>query len=544
MKKTSILAAGLLCLLAAGCAKDSKTLDSFMLKDANFTDTDSKMHLAYGLSGNSALSYDNGDVVHINGTEFTINKVGGTWKAQSSSTISAEHFYAAYSDGTVSDFSGTTHRFDIRSNVATTKGIVLAGSTDDHNLTLTPACAILRVPLGAAGYSVKVGFEGGKIPSYGIVDGSTGRITTATAFLNGVSQPSPGVYAGDFLNMVADASNNYYIGIPIPNSSVETYLYLEWSYGGGSPTRYRTSGRVTLQPGYVYTVGTSRVAPFHTDGRGKGLFNVASKRQVRFSPGNLQCQPGTVTYRFAPNQYTSIGNGYGNTHIDYFGTEWMDLFGWACSGYDAGQNYDDDFDGFLPSCTPSDEWYYYAGSSIAGTQSDWGVYAQNNGGVTYGSTQSTAAWRTLTQTEWDYLLTHNNSWGLATITVGGTQYKGMVLRPYGVQPVDGSLTSWVDPYSGCYTPGSGSGWTTNTYTESQWSEMESAGAIFLPVTGFRMDDAVTLSGVDGEAGNYWTASAAGDGYTGNNVRFNSSGATASNTKAIFYGLAVRLVANK
>ncbi len=529
MKKTTILAAGILCLLAAGCTKDFKSIDSFMLKDPTFADNDTKMHLSY-TDELSVLSYDNGDHIYVNGSEFTISKASGSWKATGSAPVEAEHFYAAYCDGTVNTFSGSTHKFDLRSNHATTNGIVLAGNTDDYNMTLTPACAILRVPLGASGYTVKVGFEANKIPTFGNVDGSTGRITGATAYLNGVTDLGGGNYGGHFLTMKQDVSDNYYIGIPINGTQVNTYLYLEWT-NGVTTTRYRTSGQVTLQPGKVYTVGTSRVSPFNDNGSTKGYFRVATMQWVRFSQGNLQCQPDVPpNYRFADHQYTAVGTDAGNSALDFGNTTWADLLGWGTSGYDAGQgNY-----AYHPGCTYDDEFDYYSGTSIAGTQSDWGVYAAGQLG---------SGWRTLTQSEWSYLLNRAGMCGLATIM---GSFKGLVLIPNGVQAIGGSSSSWSLPEGCSFTAGTGGGWTTNQYNEAQWSKMESAGAVFLPVTYRRSGTTVLNSGAN-IGGFYWTANGTDDG-TAYYARFCFESGTwhvdATDDELKCNGLAVRLVMNR
>ena len=72
-------------------------------------------------------------------------------------------------------------------------------------------------------------------------------------------------------------------------------------------------------------------------------FSVNDSVRVVFSPGNLQynategtheCADGTNkqgTWRFAPNQYDTIGSANLNKASDYVG--WTDLFVYASSGY-------------------------------------------------------------------------------------------------------------------------------------------------------------------------------------------------------------------
>ena len=184
----------------------------FALNDISFNDNDSKMHLSYH-SNLSALSYDSGeDHVYVNGVDFTIYQRGSdrnSWTAESSTTISADNFYSVYVDGAVNSYNDASHsyNYNMTSQLSTTTGVILYGSTTDHCLTLTPACCIIRLPLGAAGYTAKIGFTDGRIVKEGSINVSTGTITP-TGYLTGISNPSPGVYAGQFLNMKMDADNN------------------------------------------------------------------------------------------------------------------------------------------------------------------------------------------------------------------------------------------------------------------------------------------------------------------------------------------------
>ena len=213
----------------------------------------------------------------------------------------------------------------------------------------------------------------------------------------------------------------------------------------------------------------------------KGLFSVSATKQVLFSRGNLQYQASTGTWRFAENQYDYIGNAAGNNTAEAdraTQSGWIDLFCWGTSGYDNKYPY-------MFSTTNTD--YGNGGNDISGTQYDWGVYcAISNGGNTAG------LWRTLTTLEWQYMLLSRSgaSSKLGLSTVNGIA--GLVVLP----------DSWTLP-SGCtFTEGSGSGYTTNSYTAAQWASMELAGALFLPATGIRNGVSVGKTGTDGW---YWSS---------------------------------------
>ncbi|MBQ0016189.1 MAG: hypothetical protein KBT04_04335 [Bacteroidales bacterium] len=233
-----------------------------------------------------------------------------------------------------------------------------------------------------------------------------------------------------------------------------------------------------------------------------GLFSVAEGKQVRFAPGNLQytttgthaCADSTTkpgTWRFAEHQYDYVGSasqngqnrnvasgnvsGSDNANISSSYTGWIDLFGWGTSGYNGCNPY-------LSSTTDGD--YGPLSGDIAGTNYHWGVYnAISNGGNVAGK------WRMLTNDEWNYLCNTrteaSSKCGLATVN----EVQGMVFLP----------DSWTTPASCTFTSGYDNGWTTNSYTTTQWEAMEAAGALFLPAAGDRKG---TTVGDVGSFGNY------------------------------------------
>jgi len=195
-----------------------------------------------------------------------------------------------------------------------------------------------------------------------------------------------------------------------------------------------------------------------------GAFSVSATQQVHFSQGNLQYQASTNTWRFAEHQYDYVGSANSNISSTYSG--WIDLFGWG-----TGNN------PTLASTTYTD----YS------TFVDWGSNAISNGG------NAVNQWRTLTQSEWDYLLNKrtNASSKRGTGNINGVG--GLIILP----------DSWTLP-SGCpqFNPGFASGWSRNSYTLAQWAQMESAGAVFLPAAGRRSGTDVYYMGSNGF---YWSS---------------------------------------
>ena len=244
-----------------------------------------------------------------------------------------------------------------------------------------------------------------------------------------------------------------------------------------------------------------------------GRFSVAADKQVTFSPGNLQYNASTSTWAFAENQYDFVGGDNTNISSTYDG--WIDLFGWGTSGYNDKQPYmssDNDYD------------YGDGANDLTGTNYDWGAYASiSNGG--------NMDWRTLSASEWDYLLQtrddaaskHGNA------TVAGI--KGLVLLPDKWQLPEG-LSFTADPTD----------WTTNTYNATQWEEMEAAGAVFLPASGRRINGGTIYNFATNCRGYYWTVSASGEDRA-SFLDFREAQAAKNSTDYRSMGFAVRLASD-
>ena len=212
-----------------------------------------------------------------------------------------------------------------------------------------------------------------------------------------------------------------------------------------------------------------------------GLFSVSETEQIRFSQGNLQYQASTNTWRFAENQFDIIGADNSNISDSYDG--WIDLFGWATSGYNNSMPYQ--ISDNATDYGPADE-------SIADTNYDWGLYNKiSNGGNKVG------LWRLLSKYEWEYILTKRNNasklFGVGCIN----GVNGLILLPDSCVIPDGitfqaavASDSGADLYS-----------IVNNFTLAEWSILESAGAVFFPAAGARLSKKVMYIGI---AGYYWT----------------------------------------
>lgn len=211
----------------------------------------------------------------------------------------------------------------------------------------------------------------------------------------------------------------------------------------------------------------------------KAFYSVSPTLQVLFSVGNLQwidtgshevAGGATVdgTFRFAEHQYDAImwqdGNldnsGLQPSTTYHVSGEWIDLFSFGTSGYDAN-------------------WppYYWAGTSALpgdaasrstrGTMLDWGEYnAISNGGNLPGQ------WRTLTGSEWDYMAnTRANYVNLKITHCAVGEVIGTMYFP--------DLWDWNNPLiKSFYNHVTGDDY--KFFTLDQWAIFERLGATFVP----------------------------------------------------------------
>ncbi len=240
----------------------------------------------------------------------------------------------------------------------------------------------------------------------------------------------------------------------------------------------------------------------------------AEGKQVLFSQGNLQCSGLTTNdtvWSFAKNQYDMLGtaNVSGGNLADK-----IDLFGWSGS-------------------TGSAKWGISTSTDNADYSGDFVDWGQNTIG-----TNASNTYRTLTNDEWNYLLNTRtdaaNKKGVARIKLNdGTQYvNGLILLPDSWD-CPGGITfnsGFADNYSEeAYTQ-------NNIYTTEQWQQLETAGAVFLPASGYRGGSGVRYVQCYGF---YWSAAPFDTDYA--DCLRSYSGAAYTSYNLRYYGQAVRLV---
>ncbi|MBO4752950.1 MAG: hypothetical protein J5526_09460 [Bacteroidales bacterium] len=212
-----------------------------------------------------------------------------------------------------------------------------------------------------------------------------------------------------------------------------------------------------------------------------GKFSVGEGKQVFFSPANLQYNAVSRQWRFADNQYDCIADGNANISSYYDG--WIDLFGWGTSGFMVA-----------PYCssTESDD-YENGGQGFENNNNDWGRF------ITISNAGSGArVWRTLSASEWEYLLETRPNAKEKFAPAFVCDYPGLVILSDNFRMPDSCIFAVTFD----------NGYESNIYNEHQWSKMEAAGAIFLPAAGYRMGNYVDEVDMTGY---YWTSSYFEDG---------------------------------
>ena len=218
-----------------------------------------------------------------------------------------------------------------------------------------------------------------------------------------------------------------------------TYYYCAWLTQNGKPTMYGEIQQfTTLDEGSVKSIGE---------------FSVADDKKITFSQGNLQYRPTTKTWYFAKNQWEYLGEANANIGPSYMG--WIDLFGWGTGD---------------------------AAAKLSTNNSDYEQFVAWGDETISGESNT---WRTLNADEWDYLLySRSNADSLYESAIVNKQ-NGIVIYPDG----------WSYYYAGLM------GWDMHTYSTSEWKELESRGAIFLPAIGSRQG--WVLNSIQ-NYGRYWT----------------------------------------
>lgn len=317
--------------------------------------------------------------------------------------------------------------------------------------------------------------------------------TVTTYLVNGITSSS--AYCGGDVTSAGNGSisargvcwsteQNPTISNSHTEDGIGTGAFSSWITGLNANTTYYVRAYATNEAGTAYggqksftTEPNQSQAPV---GAINGLFSINTTQQVYFSKGNLQYQASTNTWRFATNQYDYIGEDNSNISSTYSG--WIDLFGWATSGYNIGSVC---YQPWSTSTNPAD-YYAYGNYNISGP-ADWGYNQISNGG------NEENMWFTMVEGNWHYILfDRNTNSGILFAKAKINGVNGVILLPDNWNSSTYSLNDVNNTQANYHN---------NTITAYQWTILENAGAVFLPITGKRNG----IQWDNSNAGFYWTA---------------------------------------
>ena len=494
-------------VMLAGCKREYGTVTL----GANIDNgRDAKVYI-----DNLTPCWHNNDLIRVNNQTCTTSAALGS-SAQITDVVESNHYRAIYPADIVGDVDISSSStiavtlpreqiYEVDSRGDQKVKVPMGAYSSSESLTLHNLCPLIKVVISNR---MDNDFDLGRI-----------TVTAATSYLSGLCSASVTGSPNDHIGTMVSSSASHDVSLVFPagnrptigRGDRDTYVYyiVAPEFGGDEGedvtiTIYSTTGQyatfekhASLRHNRMAEVsltveawdGQAPIDPPSGDGVLPGAFSVSATLQVHFSRGNLQYRASANTWRFAEHQYDYVGNANSNIRFNYSG--WIDLFGWGTSGWNSGAVC------YQPWSTSTDASAYYPGGSYtngltgAYAEADWAWHnAISNGG------NAAHHWRTLTSTEWDYLLNSrtNASSKRGTGNINGVG--GLIILP----------DSWAQP-SGCpeFNPGFASSdgdWTHNSYTLAQWAQMEAAGAVFLPAAGYR--DGTDVSFV-GTSALYWSS---------------------------------------
>lgn len=557
MKRTFYTIALAAALLAVGCQKEKGAVTL----GADLVNSNTKVYI-----DNSTPKWNEGDPVWVNGNaEHAITDVNGTsgkirGVAEASQYLAI--YPAEYASGTASAPTVTIPaQQSYTLNSGNQKMITpMAAVTTGSHLFFYNLCSLVKVTVenntgddfGLKKITVKANndYLGGTTSLIVDADNETVTANPMTSGFKTVTLTFPSN------TVVADGeSQECYIAVaPFANANDITITV----HTSNNKKFVRTRSIASLDGN---TIASARLNVDALQTTGYFTVNTSTNLKVRFSPGNLQYKSSSAsdagTFRFAEHQYDYVGFDHagrgtvyvGNTKCNNIITEvsswpstnyhtnnlWIDLFGWGTSGQNRKGCY-----------ASSDNSSYGNGSNpIAGTLYDWGRRnsASLGGGVN---------WRTLTQQEWNTLLTGRGS---HFPSIDGTRAKYLQVTLTGLSDGTHNIAAYgVIIFPDDFEWPESLPFPTNLnvigqhsaaqhYTLEDWAVLEEAGAVYLPSTGYRQHTVEPNNANIFSNLYYWTAtnSSSTNAYAVR-IECNSNGTlTTTDTRSRSNGCAVRLV---
>lgn len=558
-KSNKVMHLLLACLIMVGfthCKKNIETITDAVSNGVYITlnvDSDEKVSVDptnSGANNFAKVDWENGDIIYVGNNQkycgyltYDGTKFGGTINPTSDDDVDYLHFYFMGNrtpSVTPEDNVTTTFYVNITDQTKKYPVISYGRSTElyqdgknSYSATLDNYCAIVKFTIGTdIPMTNAITLSGMK--NTVIVDFTANHETTT-------ADPYTYEKRGQGNIKLHAESNTERWAILLPNAAVDDAAANATGYTAtGVSVPAVTANEYCTNEGAGYNVSLSTSLP---EGTLPAMFTInADGDQVRFSQGNLQWQASTNTWRFAENQWDYVGDKTlgtvyrtesgtiiksMNDYISDTYTEWIDLFGWATSGQP--ESYE--WHSHPWNTEMTDAYYAYGWNSYAhlydggadGNTGDWGYNAISNGGNTLNS-----GWRTLKNytnvgidNEWEYIL---NTRTASTINeVPNARYTEATILTdetvnvaYGVYGARGMIL-FPDDYVGEIPVGvtfgrinrSSNYQTTATQCTSEaWDALETAGCVFLSITGNRTNKTVGNCNATGYGGygHYWSSS--------------------------------------
>ena len=517
LHKLFFLAAVAMAVLSASCSKETKGVPAFRATSEQAAEQNGKVSLS-GLSlrwsaGDEISVYDNAANAGVYRLSSGAGTGGGEFAYSSGSSVSEAPYSAVYPASIRTGAATVSLPAVQHSANGGLQELPMYAVGDDMDLKFYHLCGVVRFSLSA---SSAVSVSRIAVATDRAVNGSaTVSGSGSSVSLSTPSGSNVATLACQTAQNIASAKDFY---IYLPAGTYSSFHVLVTATDG-SVCAKSANCAVTIERGKITTITLSSL-DFAAH-----RFSTSSSASVVFSPGNLQYIGSAATpyWKFADHQWDCFGRNeqYGSAankaDID------RDLFGWGTSGWDgSGASY------FEPWHTTNTSSAYgpVGEASLVGAyaQADWGVHNAIVGGG-----NAAALWRTLTHSEWAYMLnTRSANPRFAKAELGGS-VSGLV-----VFPDDYSHPAEVAPLNS--TNNTSASYSSNQLSFSDWGKMEAAGAVFLPVTGSRSGTLVYYL----ESGYYWLSTHSSS-TNAQVIYFASTSMYTNYSTARSLGCAVRLV---
>ena len=478
MKKITLLGVALATIVSVAtvsCQKDKITITEFTATMENCNDENGKVML----DGN-VLRWTDGDQIAVWGTDgkgiYTTTNTGTyvTTFTFTEGEDPGDPNYTAIYPASWAQRSAIMFLPPVQtSHDGRLETFPMMAKSSSSELVFKNLCGALRLRLQASGKSV-TGIE--LVANQNIwgsyrIDYNSGN-PTLSHYTNGSNQLLLSISTPQNISTQA---KDFYIALP-PATYGEGFTIRIYASDGSVCTKTITAGHsftIVRNGIFTITLNNDNLQFEPNAGLLSGEFSVSPTRKVRFSQGNLM-YTGFGTHAVATGGTAEgtwmFGEGWNGNHGDAYSSKWIGLFAWGTSGWNSGANcylpYQDRGYGESQDFMPGGN----ASNNLTGSyaNADWGVYnAIFNGGNQPG------LWRTLSAEEWDYLLNqrpgHSVKWGVAE--VDGWEPCGLVILPDRF-----NLPEGLSFNEGLGLEGELS---VNSYSNSQWTRMEAAGAVLI-----------------------------------------------------------------